>query len=104
LKSCEVEVLPEWDLLNERIAKRRGTAAELIAAVRGRQADDLASVTLALAQTHLEGGSAARAADLLARVLELKPDREDVARRLVAALTAAGRLSEADVVRGEYLQ
>jgi hypothetical protein len=103
LESCGPEVLPEWDLLNERIARRRGSGGELIAAVRGRQADDLASVTLALAQTQLEGGFAGRAADLLRSVLELKPDREDVARRLVAALTAAGRLSEAEAIRGEYL-
>lgn len=103
LQSCQAEVLPEWDLLNERIARRRGTGGELIAAVRGRHAEDLASVTLALAQTHLEGGSAGRAAELLGSVLELKPDREDVARRLVAALTAAGRLSEAESVRSEYL-
>jgi hypothetical protein len=103
LAGCSGEVLPEWDSLEERVARRRGTGGELIAAIRGRQTEDLATVTLALAQTHLESGSAGRAAELLRTVLMLRPDREDVARRLVAALTAAGRLGEADRVRDEYL-
>jgi Superinfection immunity protein len=103
LEDCRGEVLPEWDALNDRIAKRRGTGDELIAYVRGRHTEDLATVSLALAQTFLETGSSSRAADLLRTILEYKPDREDVAHRLVAALTSAGRLSEADAVRGEYL-
>ena len=103
LDGCREEALPDWDLLDERIAKRRGTGGQLIATVRERQREDLATASLALAQTHLEGGSAARAAELLQSVLEQKPDREDVARRLVAALTAAGRMKEADAVREEFL-
>jgi hypothetical protein len=103
IEGCKEEALPDWDALDERIANRRGTGGQLIEAVRERQREDLATVTLAAAQTLLETGSPARAAELLRAVLEVKPDREDVARRLVAALTAAGRLKEADTARDEYL-
>ena len=103
LDASQDEVLPEWGTLDDRVARRRGTAAELIEAVRTRHREDLASVTLAAAQTHLEAGNAGRAAELLRSVLSATPDREDVARRLVAALTAAGRLKEAEAARAEFL-
>jgi hypothetical protein len=103
VEACSSEVLPEFQSLDERITGEKGVGGELITALRSRHSDDLATVRVALAQTHLEAGSAAQAVELLRSALENKPDREDVARRLVAALIAAGRSSEAESVRAEYL-
>jgi hypothetical protein len=103
LEGCAAEVLPEWMDLDERMTGRRGAGQELVEAVRARHADDLATVSLAVAQSDLENGSAAVAVELLSRALEIAPGREDVARRLVAALTAAGRPDEGDRIRDQYL-
>jgi hypothetical protein len=104
LELCRAEVLPEWEGLEERMTGGRGGGMELIGLVRTRHREDLAAVLVALGQTHLESGWADRAVELFQLGLDVRPDREDVARRLTAALIASGRGVEAERVRKEYLE
>jgi Tfp pilus assembly protein PilF len=80
----------------------RGGAAELVRALR--EAAETARVDLmgALAANHMARQDPAKAIPLLEQALERQPDREDLARRLVAAYLETGQPTRANAIQKDH--
>lgn len=95
LEETEGELLPGWTDIEAETNGSRGGATEYVRALR--EVAEKARVDLmgALAADHLARQEPRRAIPLLERALEHQPDREDLARKLVAAYMETGQHTRA---------
>jgi DNA-binding SARP family transcriptional activator len=101
LAGTDGEFLPEWDRLEDQVTAGRGSAGELVQQLRTRAEDARIDILTCLAANHLARREAERAIPLLERALERRPDREGVARTLIAAYMEAGQLQRAAELQRE---
>jgi len=95
LASCEGEVLPIWDDLEQTVNGARGAGGEFVRELRQRAEDARVTILGALAANHLARHEAPAAIPLLERALERQPDREDMARKLRMAYLETGQHARA---------
>ena len=95
-------VLPRFEEFETAVSHGRGAAGSLISAVRQDALKWRGDVADALGEHYLAAGEAARAADLLAPLLDLDPSREDVARHLLVAYIKTGDSARAKELRRTY--
>ncbi|MGH7904423.1 MAG: tetratricopeptide repeat protein [Candidatus Dormibacteraceae bacterium] len=94
--------LPGWEALEVRAGLHDTPAAELVAQLRARVVAVRADLLFALGETCAAVSEQERAIAVLQQALELRPDRGDVARRLIACYRAVGRDPEANDLHQEY--
>ena len=102
LEAAGGELLPGFEELEQQITQARGTASEVVASARQAVAQARADLALALAQHYLAVDHAERAIVHLVRALEGCPQRQDLARVLVAAYLQTGQTARARDARREY--
>ena len=95
-------VLPRFEEFEAAVSHGRGAAGSLIGAARQDALKWRGDIADALAEHYLAAGEAARAADLLAPVLEQDPSREDIARHLRVAYVKTGHSARAEELRQTY--
>jgi hypothetical protein len=102
LEETEGELLPGWADIEAETNGGRGGAKEYVHALR--EVAETARVDLmgALAADHLARQEPRKAIPLLERALEHQPDREDLARKLVAAYMETGQHSRAAELQKDH--
>jgi DNA-binding SARP family transcriptional activator len=93
------EFLPGWEEIEHRATGSRGAAADVIREVRDMVAAAHVSLTVALADHLLARRQAARAIPHLEDCLRRRPEREEVAARLVRAYEETGQERAAERLR-----
>ncbi len=99
---CDGEFLPMWDELEEKLTQGRGAAGELVRSVRQLVQDIQLRLLLRLARHHEARRDLPRVIPLLEEVLRRRPDRQEVADRLVAAYRQAGQANRASQLESTY--
>lgn len=95
LDETEGELLPEWTDIEAETNGGRGGAKEYVRALRELAETARVDLMGALAANHMARQEPKKAISLLERALEHQPDREDLARKLVAAYMETGQHTRA---------
>jgi DNA-binding SARP family transcriptional activator len=90
------EFLAGFEELEHKINQGRGSASELVAGIRRELAGMRAELTRSLAEYHHAQGRPLAAIPPLRQALDSQPDRQDLARLLVAAYMQTGQTARAD--------
>jgi DNA-binding SARP family transcriptional activator len=93
------EFLAGFEELAQQTTQARGSASEIVRSARLVVAQARADLALALADHHIAAGHAERGISQLELALEECPDRQDIARLLVAAYLQTGQIARARQAR-----
>lgn len=96
------EYLPTWEEVERQTTSGRGSAAELVRAVRALAEDCHIQLLVSLAHHHEARRDNASAIPLLEEVLRRRPDREDVAQLLAGAYRDTGQTTRARQLETTY--
>lgn len=102
LEATTGEFMSDFAELQQQVTSGRGTAGELVNAARIAIADWRADLTQALAEYLRASDQSQHAIAYLRSALLQSPEREDLARLLVAAYLETGQTTHAEEVREEY--
>lgn len=102
LEATAGEFMSDFAELEQQVTSGRGTAGELVSATRKAITDWRADLTQALAEYLRASDQSQHAIAYLKSALSQSPEREDLARLLVAAYLETGQTARAEEVRGEY--
>lgn len=102
LEETEGELLPGWEEIEAETNGGRGAAKEYVRALRELAETARVDLMGALAGDHLARQEPRKAIPLLERALEHQPDREDLARKLVAAYMETGQHSRATELQHDH--
>ena len=95
LEETEGELLHGWENIESETNGGRGEAKDYVRALREAAETSRVDLMGALAANHLARQEPKKAVPLLARALEHQPEREELARKLVAAYMETGQHSRA---------
>ena len=98
------EYLPIWDEVERQTTGGRGSAGDLVRAVRTLTEDLHTQLLLRLARHYQARRDGPQAIPLLEEVLRRRPEREDVARLLIAEYRDTGQTMRADQLEATYRQ
>jgi hypothetical protein len=96
------EYLPGWEDVEHQITEGKGVAGSTVRSVRQQVDGWRANLAGSLAISHLARREPARAIPLLQDAVERCPEREDLARHLIAAYLETGQPGRAAELRREY--
>ena len=102
LAKTDGEFLPSFSDLEHQVTGGRGGAAEVVEHARKLIAGARADLALAVARYDIAAGHAHRAIVYMTQALKQAPDRQDVARALVAAYIQTGQVKLARDARREF--
>ena len=102
LETTAGEFLTGFEELEHQVASGRGTALQAVETARRAIAGWRAQLTRALAEYLRDTGQPQRSIAYLQAALAQSPEREDLARLLVAAYLETGQPARAEDVRAEY--
>jgi len=102
LSACQGTFLPEFEAIEDFATDRHPTCTELIRELRESLVEKRVELSLLLAAAHLRAGRPADAVRVLEPALPDRPERKDLADRLVAAYRGAGREAEAKALEARY--
>ena len=96
------EYLPIWDEIERQTTSGRGSASDLVRAVRALAEDFRLQLLMRLAHHHRARHDDAEAIPLLEEVLRRRPDREDVARLAMETYRETGQITRARQLETTY--
>jgi len=102
LAKTDGEFLPSFSDLEHQVTGGRGGAAEVVGHARKLIAAARSDLALAVARYDIAAGHAHRAIVYMTQALKQAPDRQDVARALVAAYIQTGQVKLARDARREF--
>jgi hypothetical protein len=102
LAKTDGEFLPGFSDLEHQVTGGRGGAAEVVGHARKLIAGARSDLALAVARYDIAAGHAHRAIVYMTQALKQAPDRQDVARALVAAYIQTGQVKLARDARREF--
>jgi DNA-binding SARP family transcriptional activator len=96
------EYLPIWEEVERETTSGRGSAADLVRAVRALADDFHIQLLMRLARHHQARRDDAQAIPLLEELLRRRPDREDAAQLLISAYRETGQITRARQLEMTY--
>jgi len=102
LDETEGEFLPGWDQIETETNGGRGAAHEYVRSLRELAETARIDLMGALASNHMARQQPRKAIPLLEQALERQPDREDLARKLLAAYLESGQPARAAELQKDH--
>jgi len=102
LDETEGEFLPGWDQIEAETNGGRGAAHEYVRSLRELAETARIDLMGALASNHMAPQEPQKAIPLLEQALERQPDREDLARKLLAAYLESGQPARAAELQKDH--
>lgn len=102
LDETEGEFLPGWDQIEAETNGGRGAAHEYVRSLRELAETARVDLMSALASNHMARQQPRKAIPLLEQALERQPDREDLARKLLAAYLESGQPARAAELQKDH--
>jgi hypothetical protein len=102
LSACQGNFLPEFETIEDLATDRHPTCTELIRELRESLTNKRVDLALLVADAHLRGGWPAQAITVLEPAINDRPERKDLADRLVTAYRGAGREAEAKALEARF--